>query len=81
MKNTAQKQANQSVNAEAAKLASLSRSKKKGGSILSGKYAAYAAYGIFGALILAGIIAVIVPSGKKLTDKVIVPEEIASRNA
>ena len=81
MKNTAQKQVNQSVNAEAAKLASLSRSKKKGGSILSGKYAAYAAYGIFGALILAGIIAVIVPSGKKLTDKVIVPEEIASRNA
>jgi hypothetical protein len=32
-------------------------------------------------LILAGIIAVIVPSGKKLTDKVIFPEEIASRNA
>ena len=57
------------------------RSKKKGGSFFSGKYATYTAYGIFGALILAGIIAVILPSGKKLTDKVIIPEEIASRNA
>ncbi|EAS02776.2 papain family cysteine protease (macronuclear) [Tetrahymena thermophila SB210] len=78
MKN--QKQTSQQ--SEAAKQAQLNRQKKKGSSLgFFSKYSTQISVALFGSLLLGAIISVMIPTGKKLTENVIVEEEIAQHNA
>ncbi|KAL4448721.1 hypothetical protein ABPG74_012810 [Tetrahymena malaccensis] len=78
MKN--QKQTSQQ--SEAAKQAQLNRQKKKGSSLgFFSKYSTQISVALFGSLLVGAIISVMIPSGKKLTENVIIEEEIAQHNA